>query len=176
MRPSVAKLAQIGSRLVDAASATMADRFFSNVRGGSCGQVSTASRCAGRAAAESSRLLRNACGRSSRRLFWRPLMRLPAWTQDLAPRNRERWRPSKRAAAEPCSTLIGCCCGPSRWRAAGTCICAQIRSELALPPFLARSWRSVSVARLTGAQYEYHHHAARVAEGRCDRGAACGSG
>ena len=84
-------------------------------------------------------------------------MRIEPWTPALAPRDTELVAAIEARRGGALLTLTACCCGRSRWRAAGMCTCA-----LAAGDFVASVLRELAicvVARLTGADYEFHHHA-----------------
>jgi alkylhydroperoxidase family enzyme len=85
-------------------------------------------------------------------------MRLPAWTQDLAPRNRELVAAIEARRGGALLNLDRMLLWSEPLARGWNAYLRAIRTELALSPFL-RELAICVVARLTGAQYEYHHHA-----------------
>lgn len=90
-------------------------------------------------------------------------MRLPGWTQDLAPRNRELVAAIEARRGGTLLNLDRMLLWSEPLARAWNVYLRAIRTELALSPFL-RELAICVVARLTGAQYEYHHHAPELAK------------
>jgi alkylhydroperoxidase family enzyme len=90
-------------------------------------------------------------------------MRLPAWTQDLAPRSRELVAAIEARRGGALLNLDRMLLWSEPLARGWNAYLRAIRTELALAPFL-RELAICVVARLTGAQYEYHHHAPELAK------------
>jgi carbon monoxide dehydrogenase subunit G/alkylhydroperoxidase family enzyme len=125
--------------------------------GGSRGQVSDGPRRARGSGDEGTRFLRDALGIPEAAVR-RPLMRLPAWTQGLAPRDRELVASIEARRGGTLLNLDRMLLWSEPLARGWNGYLRAIRTELALSPFL-RELAICVVARLTGAQYEYHHHA-----------------
>lgn len=89
-------------------------------------------------------------------------MRLPAWTQDLAPRSRDLVAAIEARRGGTLLNLDRMLLWSEPLARGWNAYLRTIRTELALSPFL-RELAICVVARLTGAQYEYHHHAPELA-------------
>ena len=85
-------------------------------------------------------------------------MRLPAWTQDLAPRNRDLVAAIEARRGGALLNLDRMLLWSEPLARGWNGYLRAVRTEFALSPFL-RELAICVVARLTGAQYEYHHHA-----------------
>jgi len=85
-------------------------------------------------------------------------VRLPPWTQDLAPRNRELVAAIEARRGGTLLNLDRMLLWSEPLARGWNGYLRTIRTELALSPFL-RELAICVVARLTGAQYEFHHHA-----------------
>jgi alkylhydroperoxidase family enzyme len=85
-------------------------------------------------------------------------MRLPPWTQALAPRSRELVAAIEARRGGTLLNLDRMLLWSEPLARGWNGYLRTVRAELALSPFL-RELAICVVARLTGAQYEYHHHA-----------------
>lgn len=85
-------------------------------------------------------------------------MRLPPWTEALAPRSRELIEVIEARRGGQLLNLDRMLLWSEPLARAWNSYLRAVRQELSLSPFL-RELAICVVARLTGAQYEYHHHA-----------------
>jgi alkylhydroperoxidase family enzyme len=86
------------------------------------------------------------------------MMRLPLWTDALSPRNRDLVAAIESRRGGALLNLDRMLLWSEPLARAWNDYLRAVRTELALSPFL-RELAICVVARLTGAQYEYHHHA-----------------
>jgi alkylhydroperoxidase family enzyme len=86
------------------------------------------------------------------------MMRVPLWTESLAPRSRELVAAIEARRGGTLLNLDRMLLWSEPLARGWNTYLRSIRTELALSPFL-RELAICVVARLTGAQYEYHHHA-----------------
>jgi ubiquinone/menaquinone biosynthesis C-methylase UbiE/alkylhydroperoxidase family enzyme len=85
-------------------------------------------------------------------------MRVPPWTEDLAPRSRELIAAIEARRGGALLNLDRMLIWSEPLARGWNGYLRAVRTELSLSPFL-RELAICVVARLTGAQYEYHHHA-----------------
>ncbi len=85
-------------------------------------------------------------------------MRVPPWTEQLAPRSQELVAAIEARRGGELLNLDRMLLWSEPLARAWNTYLRAIRTELALSPFL-RELAICVVARLTGAMYEYHHHA-----------------
>lgn len=85
-------------------------------------------------------------------------MRVPPWTAALAPRSRELVEAIEARRGGALLNLDRMLLWSEPLARGWNTYLRAIRQEIALAPFL-RELAICVVARLTGAQYEYHHHA-----------------
>jgi len=90
-------------------------------------------------------------------------MRLPTWTEDLAPRSRELVAAIEARRGGALLNLDRMLLWSEPLARAWNVYLRAVRTELSLSPFL-RELAICVVARLTGAHYEYHHHAPELAK------------
>jgi alkylhydroperoxidase family enzyme len=86
------------------------------------------------------------------------MMRVPLWREDLAPRNRELVAAIEARRGGSLLNLDRMLLWSEPLARGWNGYLRAVRTELSLSPFL-RELAICVVARLTGAEYEYHHHA-----------------
>ncbi|HTN48318.1 MAG TPA: carboxymuconolactone decarboxylase family protein [Burkholderiaceae bacterium] len=89
-------------------------------------------------------------------------MRVPPWTDGLAPRNRELVAAIEARRGGTLLNLDRMLLWSEPLARGWNGYLRAVRTELSLSPFL-RELAICVVARLTGAHYEYHHHAPELA-------------
>ncbi len=89
-------------------------------------------------------------------------MRIESWREDLAPRSRELVAAIEARRGGTLLNLDRLLLWSEPLARAWNVYLGAVRTQLALSPFL-RELAICVVARLTGAHYEYHHHAPELA-------------